>query len=425
MEFNDPKRRQQIVANNISKWILVAAARPNFIKISPLVRAIQAYNEASVANNNSTHIKPILVHTGQHYDDNMSDAFFRDLKIPAPDIHMGIGSGSHAEQTGHVMISFEKILLGEKPDLVVVVGDVNSTMACTLAAAKLHIRVAHIEAGLRSFDRNMPEEINRRVTDALADCLFTPSPDGDGNLLREGCSKDKIFLVGNIMVDSLLFHLEKAKQMDTLNRLGLKNNEANDTNYIPYALLTLHRPANVDNLQTFSRILEGLRKIAVEIPIIFPIHPRTMKQIAMFGLSKHFNFFDQSVVPQAPYFENEGIKGKIHCLEPLGYLDFLNLVANARFVLTDSGGIQEETTALNVPCITIRDNTERPITVTEGTNVLVGHDPDKMFVEAKKVLDGQERHGKCPALWDGKTAERIVEILVKLTTSASISFTNP
>lgn len=241
------------------------------------MRAIQKHNETQAANHDGTVIAPVLVHTGQHYDDNMSDSFFRDLNIPAPDIHMKIGSGSHAEQTGQVMIAFEKILLSEKPDLLIVVGDVNSTMACTLAAAKLHIRVAHVEAGLRSFDRNMPEEINRLVTDAIADYLFIPSPDGDENLFREGCSKDKIFLVGNIMVDTLLFNQEKAKQLDTLNRLGLRNTALPHDDLMPYALLTLHRPASVDNWESFSRILSGLLKIASHIPIIFPIHPRTRK----------------------------------------------------------------------------------------------------------------------------------------------------
>lgn len=407
MGFTNLEERQP----GFSKWILVAAARPNFMKVAPLIRAIQAYNEKHKENTGSMAIQSILVHTGQHYDDNMSDAFFRDLKIPRPDIHMGIGSGTHAEQTGNVMIAFEKILMVEKPDVVIVVGDVNSTVACTLAAAKLHIKVAHIEAGLRSFDRTMPEEINRIVTDAVADYLFTPSPDGDENLRREGCSKDKIFLVGNIMVDTLLFNLEKTKQMDTLNRMGLCRKGSNDSNPIPYALLTLHRPASVDSMESFSRILGGLQKIASHIPIIFPIHPRTRKQIDTFGLSQQFTFYDTNVIPEKSY--SKGMNGKIHCLEPLGYLDFLALMANAKMVLTDSGGIQEETTVLNVPCITIRNTTERPITVTEGTNVLVGDDPDKIFLEAKAVIDGNARKGRCPEMWDGKTAERIVDILMQ------------
>ncbi|MHB8910400.1 MAG: non-hydrolyzing UDP-N-acetylglucosamine 2-epimerase [Syntrophales bacterium] len=397
------------------KWILVAAARPNFMKIAPLMRAIADHNRQ-----NGNPVRPLLVHTGQHYDDNMSDAFFRDLNIPAPDIHLGIGSGSHAEQTGRVLIAFGEVLLTERPDLVIVVGDVNSTMACTLAAAKLHIPVAHVEAGLRSFDRRMPEEINRLVTDTVADYLFTPSPDGDQNLLREGVPKEKIFLVGDIMVDSLLFNLERAKKTDILERLGLSRastcagagsvtaaqaatgTAASET--APYALLTLHRPANVDSPETFGRILQGLRRVADRIPILFPIHPRTRKQIATFGLEEAFDFQNAGTTP---LFSPAGI----HCFEPMGYLDFLNLMAHAKLVFTDSGGIQEETTVLDIPCITIRDTTERPITLTEGTNVLAGDDPVKIFEEANRALDGRRRRGRCPAIWDGHTAERIVRIL--------------
>lgn len=408
------------------KWILVAAARPNFMKIAPLMRAIAAHNRL-----NGNRIRPLLVHTGQHYDDNMSDAFFRDLNIPAPDIHLGIGSGSHAEQTGRVLVEFEKVLLRETPALVIVVGDVNSTMACALAAVKLHIPVAHVEAGLRSFDRTMPEEINRLVTDAVADYLFTPSPDGDANLLHEGVPKEKIFLVGDIMVDSLLFNLERAKKTDILKRLGLSRASAGaDTGsadaareasgsaaseIAPYALLTLHRPANVDSPETFGRILQGLRLVAGRIPIIFPIHPRTRKQIAAFGLEEAFRFHDGGAASlvSLPVEEerSEGRPGRIHCFEPLGYLDFLNLMAHARIVLTDSGGIQEETTVLDIPCVTIRDTTERPITLTEGTNVLVGDDPEKIAAAAERALSGQSRRGRCPAIWDGHTAERIVSIL--------------
>ncbi len=408
------------------KWILIAAARPNFMKIAPLMRAIAGHNRQ-----NGNRIRPLLVHTGQHYDDNMSDAFFRDLNIPAPDIHLGIGSGSHAEQTGRVLVEFEKVLLKEAPSLVIVVGDVNSTMACALAAVKLHIPVAHVEAGLRSFDRTMPEEINRLVTDTVAEYLFTPSPDGDANLLREGVPQEKIFLVGDIMVDSLLFNLERAKQQDTLKRLGLSRASAgagagsagaareaigpSASEIAPYALLTLHRPANVDSPETFGRIIEGLRRVAERIPIIFPIHPRTRKQIATFGLEGAFRFHQGKTAPLfSPATEDgrgEGRPGGIHCLEPLGYLEFLNLMAHARIVLTDSGGIQEETTVLDIPCVTIRDTTERPITLTEGTNVLVGDDPEKIVAAAERALSGQSGRGRCPAIWDGHTAERIVSIL--------------
>ena len=395
------------------KWILIAAARPNFMKIAPLMRAIAIYNRK-----NGKCIKPILIHTGQHYDDNMSDAFFRDLNIPAPDIHLGIGSGSHAVQTGRVMIAFEKVLTDEKPDLVIVVGDVNSTMACSLAAVKLNIPVAHVEAGLRSFDRAMPEEINRIVTDAIADYLFTPSPDGDENLLHEGVPKEKIFLVGDIMVDSLLFNLDKAKNTDILNRLGLSQGR------IPYALLTLHRPSNVDNRESLSHIIEGLLTVAERIPVIFFMHPRTQKQIKTFDLETSFTFHPTHDLTEYDYCETihdgraaprqlRAYKRTVHAFAPLGYLEFLNLMAHAKIVLTDSGGIQEETTVLNIPCITLRDTTERPITLTEGTNVLVHDDPEKIVTEVGKILDGKSRQGSCPAIWDGHTADRIVNILAE------------
>ena len=402
----------------------MAAARPNFMKIAPLIRAIAAYNSANPGS-----IRPFLVHTGQHYDANMSDDFFRDLAIPAPDIHLGIGSGSHAEQTGRVMIAFEEVLLRERPDLVIVVGDVNSTMACTLAAVKLHIPVAHVEAGLRSFDRRMPEEINRLVTDTLADYLFTPSPDGDANLIREGVPKEKIFLVGDIMVDSLLFNLEIAKKRQILARLGLAR---------PYALVTLHRPSNVDDRVSFERVVGALLKIAARLPVLFPMHPRTHKQVQAFGMEDAFIFHpapelcpgdyyalmthtgdDSLPSPLAGEAEEKGkgeegreLKRRIHAFEPLGYLDFLNLMAHAAVVLTDSGGIQEETTVLNIPCITLRDTTERPITLTEGTNVLVHDDPERIVAEVERALAGKSRRGNCPAIWDGHTAERIVRILM-------------
>ncbi|MBK5101626.1 MAG: UDP-N-acetylglucosamine 2-epimerase (non-hydrolyzing) [Desulfobacteraceae bacterium] len=401
------------------KWILVAAARPNFMKIAPLIRAIHAHNSL-----NEDDIQPLLVHTGQHYDVNMSDAFFSDLRLPEPDVHLGVGSGGHGEQTGKVLIEFEKVLLKEKPDLVIVVGDVNSTLACTLAAAKLHIPVAHVEAGLRSFDRNMPEEINRLVTDALSDYLFTPSPDGDENLLKEGIPREKIFLVGDIMIDSLLFNLENAKKTDILERLSIKTNQQPGTNNVqstisnhqsikPYALLTLHRPSNVDNKTSLGRIIQGLLEVASKIPILFPIHPRTKKQVKLFGMESALEFHASPDLTPEDYHEGDVPKRKIHCFEPLGYLDFLNLMAHAKIVLTDSGGIQEETTVLNIPCITLRDTTERPITLTEGTNVLVHDDPHKIVAEVTKVLEGKARQGTCPSIWDGHTAERIVEVLAK------------
>jgi len=388
------------------KWILVVGARPNFMKMAPLIRAIHAHNEK-----NGSRIQPFLVHTGQHYDVRMSDAFFLDLRLPEPDVHLGVGSGNHGEQTGRVLIEFEKILLSEQPDLVIVAGDVNSTVACALGAVKLHIPVAHVEAGLRSFDRTMPEEINRIVTDALSDYLFTPSPDGDEHLLSEGISREKIFLVGDIMIDSLLFNMEQAEKTQILTNLGLVDSAADAASPIPYALLTLHRPANVDDRQTFSRILKGLLEAASQIPVIFPMHPRTRKQVNAFGLDEAFIFHDALPVNTSAYRDDEGWIPKIHCFEPLGYLDFLNLMAHAKVVLTDSGGIQEETTVLNIPCVTLRDSTERPITITEGTNVLVHDDPQKIAAEVNKVLAGQSRQGKCPAIWDGHTAERIVTVL--------------
>jgi len=415
-------------------WLLVVGARPNFMKVAPLIRAIDKHNHSRDSSLVTIHY--LLVHTGQHYDANMSDAFFRDLKLPEPDLHLGVGSGNHGEQTGKVLIEFEKVLLREKPDLVIVVGDVNSTLACALAAVKLHIRVAHVEAGLRSFDRNMPEEINRLLTDAISDYLFTPSPEGDENLAKEGIPGEKIFLVGDIMVDSLLFHLDQAKSTEILYRLGLRTTAADggpqtadhrtstadrpaaidyrlSTSLLPFALMTLHRPANVDDKQALEKIVHGLLEVSAHFPILFPVHPRTAKQIKAFGMEGSFQFHSSPDIKHDEYFENGALRRKIHCFAPLGYLDFLNLMSNAKVVLTDSGGIQEETTVLNIPCITLRDTTERPITLTEGTNVLVHNDPEKIVAEVRKVLDGQTRVSQCPSLWDGHTAERIVAILAR------------
>jgi len=387
------------------KWILVAGARPNFMKIAPLIRAIDNHNNA--LRPSLPAINYLLVHTGQHYDVNMSDSFFNDLNLPEPDVHLGVGSGNHGEQTGKVLIEFERVLLDQRPELVIVVGDVNSTLACSLAAVKLHIPVAHVEAGLRSFDRSMPEEINRIVTDAISDYLFTPSPDGDENLLQEGIPSQKIFLVGDIMVDSLLFNLEIAKKTKILEHLGLKRKSSTDHCQLTtdYCLLTLHRPSNVDNEESLSRILGALTKVSSRIPILFPAHPRTRKQIEAFGFQHHFIDLTNNKVPIT--------NNSIYLADPFGYLDFLNLMAHAKVVLTDSGGIQEETTVLNIPCITLRDTTERPITLSEGTNVLVKDDPKRIVEEVEKILSGQRREGRCPAIWDGHTAERIVKILAE------------
>jgi UDP-N-acetylglucosamine 2-epimerase (non-hydrolysing) len=372
------------------RLIIVAGARPNFMKVAPVVRALDEYN--LTRRGKTRPLDYILVHTGQHYDAAMSQIFFEDLGLPAPDIHLGVGSGTHAEQTGKVLIEFEKVCVHEKPDLVVVVGDVNSTLACALAATKLEIPVAHIEAGLRSFDRSMPEEINRILTDQISDYLFTTCSDADRNLLREGISKRKIHFVGNVMVDSLLSHVHLAAKSDILERLGLNGQE------IPkrYAVVTLHRPSNVDDPKTLKGILSALGRIGRKIPVIFPAHPRSAKHIEEFGL------------------KTTAAGDGLRIVAPLSYLDFLCLMSRAALVLTDSGGIQEETTILGIPCLTLRENTERPITIREGTNVLVGSDPERIVGAAYRALAKGIRRKKIPRYWDGKAAERIVEVLAEL-----------
>ncbi len=360
------------------KILNVAGARPNFIKIAPLMQEMKKHPE----------IHPILVHTGQHYDEKMSKLFFEDLQIPLPDTDLEVGSASHAVQTARIMMTFEQVLLQEQPDLVVVVGDVNSTIGCALPAVKLHIPVAHVEAGLRSFDRKMPEEINRVLTDAISEYLFVTEPSGEENLLNEGIPKEKIYVVGNVMIDTLLTNKTRSNQSSVLHELHLGSQE--------YALLTLHRPSNVDVRETFLRILDALKEIQRHLPVIFPIHPRTKKRIDEFGLTD-----------QAAAMHN------LRLIEPLGYLDFLKLVAEAKFVLTDSGGIQEETTILRVPCITLRETTERPITIQKGTNVVVGTDPARIIEESLNVLNGKVVSSQMPELWDGRAAERIVHILMQ------------
>lgn len=359
------------------KILHVVGARPNFIKIAPIMEEMACYPER---------FDQVLVHTGQHYDDEMSQVFFDDLDIPRPDVYLGVGSGSHAEQTARVMLAFEPVLLEQQPDLVLVVGDVNSTLACALVCVKIGVPVAHVEAGLRSFDRTMPEEINRVLTDQIADILFTTERDADDNLLREGVAEEKIHFVGNVMIDTLLRHKERALALDVLERRGLKPGD--------FALLTLHRPSNVDVPEVLSGILDALAKIQNRLPILFPAHPRTMKRVQEFGFK-----------------EKVAAMPDLRVTEPLGYLEFLNLMANARLVLTDSGGIQEETTILGVPCLTLRKNTERPVTVTQGTNTIVGCDPECIVTEALATLDGKGKTGQVPELWDGRAASRIVELI--------------
>lgn len=353
----------------------VAGARPNYMKIAPVHRAMLA----------TGHFRPVFVHTGQHYDWEMSEIFMRDLGLPTPDFELGVGSGSHGEQTAHVMLRLEPILEQEQPDLVMVVGDVNSTLGAALTAAKLQVPVAHVEAGLRSFDRTMPEEINRQLTDVISDLLFAPSKDAVDNLLAEGISREKIHLVGNVMIDSLEALLPRARESDAVKRLGL--------NAKGFLLATLHRPSNVDTDSSLRLVADLLAVAASELPTVLVAHPRTRKRLLQTGLLTRM--------------EADGLK----VVEPLGYVDFLCLMSSAAGVLTDSGGIQEESTVLGVPCLTMRDRTERPVTVTEGTNQIVGLDPHKISEAVRQISEGHLKGPRRPGLWDGHAADRIVEIL--------------
>jgi UDP-N-acetylglucosamine 2-epimerase (non-hydrolysing) len=365
--------------SHLLKIINIVGARPNLPKIAALIREMHRHSE----------IEPILVHTGQHYDEKLSDIFFRQMGIPTPHVNLEVGSGSHAAQTAEVLKRVEPVLIEHQPDLVLVVGDVNSTIAVSLAAVKLGIPVAHVEAGLRSFDRSMPEEINRILTDAVADYLFVTEENAIQNLLREGRPPSCIHFVGNVMIDSLRHFLPVAQESRIGRDLGLINGEE----WRRFALLTLHRPSNVDSLQKLDELLGAIGAIAAEVPVIFPVHPRTHQRLAQAGIGNH---------------------GQLRLIQPLGYLDFLCLLSNATLVLTDSGGIQEETTALSVPCLTLRENTERPVTITEGTNTLVGTDPLKIVAAARDILAGKGKLGRIPPLWDGKAAERVVEVLLQL-----------
>jgi len=361
------------------KIISVVGARPNFMKISPFCLELSKHTKQ---------VKHLLVHTGQHYDKKMSDDFFKALNIQEPDINLEVGSGSHAQQTAQIMQRFEPICLKYKPDLVVVVGDVNSTLACTLVASKLGIKVAHIEAGLRSFDRAMPEEINRLVTDALADLLFTPSEDGDKNLLREGIAPEKIHRVGNIMIDTLVINLDQALACRTFEMWSLQEKQ--------FVYITLHRPSNVDQKDSLIPILKQLQKLSKLIPVVFPLHPRTCQRIIDFGWEDVLN--------------SSSDYSTLYFTEPLSYHDSICLSASSKFVITDSGGIQEETTYLGIPCLTLRPNTERPVTISQGTNKLTNL--QSLWSHIEELLNGKHGKRSVPPLWDGSTAERIVNILL-------------
>jgi len=393
----------------VVKILSVVGARPNFMKIAAIAEAITDFNRRSLAQK----IQHVLVHTGQHYDANMSDAFFNDLDLPKPDILLGVGSGSQSVQTAKIMERFETVVQSEQPELILVVGDVNSTVACALVAKKIWCggvngqprfipKLAHVEAGLRSFDRTMPEEINRILTDSISDYLFTTEKSANQNLLNEGIPADRVHFVGNVMIDTLLRHRAKAQESTILNDLHLWDSARAK----PYAILTLHRPANVDDGRVFSRMVTAFVEISKRIPLIFPAHPRTLKRIQEADLGDYF--VDHSMDGPDPWDD----RVRIRLVPPLGYLDFLRLMSEAKVVLTDSGGIQEETTILGVPCITLREATERPVTVEQGTNVLVGSSPARIEEAFHTVCGGKNGTPGAPQFWDGQAAKRIVKVLV-------------
>ncbi|MCI0667477.1 MAG: UDP-N-acetylglucosamine 2-epimerase (non-hydrolyzing) [Methylococcaceae bacterium] len=375
------------MSKDLPTVLCVVGARPNFMKIAPIYACLLKYPEV---------IRAYLVHTGQHYDETMKDAFFRQLGIPEPNIDLEVGSGRHAVQTAQIMLKFEPVLDAVNPCCVLVVGDVNSTIACSLVAVKKQIPIIHVEAGLRSHDRTMPEEINRILTDQLSDLLFTTEESALQNLLAEGIAADKVHFVGNVMIDSLLTNLERAIPVVDI----LKNHQAEMPWTIEpgkgYAVLTLHRPSNVDDTRVFEKILRTVRDVSCQIPVIFTVHPRTRKMIDQTGLGDLLNH------------------SRILCLPPVPYLEMLGLLKDARMVLTDSGGLQEETTALGIPCITLRENTERPITIDQGTNTVVGSDPEKIRRCVTEILESGGKAGQIPRLWDGRSAERIVEIIKRV-----------
>jgi len=368
------------------KIISVVGARPNFMKVAPLHRAFQARGVA---------FESLIVHTGQHYDEQMSDVFFEQLELPRPDRYLGVGSASHAQQTARVMTAFEEVVEEEQPDLVLVVGDVNSTLACSLVATKMHVPVAHVEAGLRSGDRSMPEEINRLITDTVADLLFVTERDGVENLRAEGVPDAKIFFVGNVMIDSLVFFREKAAETGVVDAWGLTPSR--------YAVMTMHRPATVDNEEGLTALLQTIDRITDTLPLVFPMHPRTRNRFDEFDLAGALDEIDD-----------------LHVTDPLGYLEFLSLMDQSSVVITDSGGIQEETTFLQVPCLTLRDSTERPITVTQGTNELLTLDPDRVGRRVADIIAGDKPSGQVPDLWDGKAAERIASHIEDAWEDASL-----
>ena len=386
-ESNQAKNDSKDKIVSVMKIIVVAGARPNFMKIAPIMRALDKHKE----------IEAVLIHTGQHYDVKMSGQFFEELNIPLPHLNLEVGSASQAVQTARIMERFEEVCLTEKPDAILVVGDVTSTAACSLVASKLGIKVIHYEAGLRSRDRSMPEEINRLVTDAITDLYFTTTAEADENLMHEGVSSEKIFMVGNLMIDSLVANIERAKKSpldfkllnrDEIIRFG------NEFTPHHYGVMTFHRPGNVDDKVSLQKLINLWGEVSEKVPLIFPVHPRTYKNIEQFGLRSEIDKYSQ-----------------LYFIESLGYLQFIHLVSEAQFILTDSGGIQEETTYLNIPCLTVRPNTERPITVWEGSNTLITM--DQIVPEIDKILEGKGKHGHRPKFWDGHAAERMVKVLEK------------